>query len=319
MHTKILLIDDDTNLLKSMQRNLRRDFKVLTATSGPQGIELLRQEGPFAVLVSDLQMPQMDGIEVLRRARHISPETVRILLTGHTDQDVAIKATNTGKVFRFLTKPCDTQTLLTTLQEASLHYHLVNANQEMIEETLVGVVGLLSLILGQMRPEAQATTNRLKRYCLHIARESGFTELWLVEMAAMLSCIGYLAIPPAILHAHRQGALLLPEQKALLAEYPGVTLELLSQVPGFEEVIAMIGLAHDIIPSRGSASAIYKTERATQGASILRTAMALDEHLSGGLTPHVTLEQLARDHSLESRLIKTCQSYLQTMRKRDTP
>jgi response regulator RpfG family c-di-GMP phosphodiesterase len=311
MQTRILLIDDDTNLLQTMQRSLRKDFEVHTATSGQQGLDLLRQQGPFAVLVSDLKMPQMDGIEVLRLARKISPETVRILLTGYTDQETAIKATNTGKVFRFLTKPCETQTLMTTLQEATLHYRMLQAKQDLIEETLVGAVGLLSQILGQVNPEALATTNRLKRYSLHIARESEYQELWLVEMAAMLSHIGCLSIPPAVLHTYNTGNTLSPEEAAMLAAHPGEALALLRQISGFEEVSKIIMLAHgtmtEVSPLPLAVS--EKETRTTLGGRILQTAMILDNHLMAGLSAQQALEQMVHDDRLDQKLVAACRSY----------
>jgi len=106
MTDKILIVDDEQNILDGMKALLRRRFNVQTALGAGLGLEMLRSSGPFAVVMSDLKMPGMNGIEFLSRVRELSPATVRIMLTGHGDLDAAINAVNLGEVFRFYTKPC---------------------------------------------------------------------------------------------------------------------------------------------------------------------------------------------------------------------
>ena len=106
MTDKILFVDDDANLLASFRRQLRKQFQIETALGGPQGLKLVDQNGPYAVIVSDFRMPHMDGIEFLSRVREVAPDSVRIMLTGNADMQAAIQAVNEGNIFRFLTKPC---------------------------------------------------------------------------------------------------------------------------------------------------------------------------------------------------------------------
>jgi serine phosphatase RsbU (regulator of sigma subunit) len=108
---KILFVDDDVNLLASFQRQLRKQFRIETALGGHEGIELVRNNGPYAVIVSDFSMPHMNGIEFLSRARQIAPDSIRIMLTGNADLQAAIQAVNEGNIFRFLTKPCSLDVL----------------------------------------------------------------------------------------------------------------------------------------------------------------------------------------------------------------
>src|SRR5947209_3169648 len=95
----ILFVDDDSNLLAGYQRNLRKGFRIDTAASGPQALTMLTAQGPYAVIVSDMRMPQMDGVQFLSKAKSVSPRSVRIMLTGNADQKTAIEAVNEGYVF----------------------------------------------------------------------------------------------------------------------------------------------------------------------------------------------------------------------------
>lgn len=119
---KILLVDDEKNILDGIKRQLRKHFDIQTALGGEQGLELIRTAGPFEVIVSDLRMMGMDGLTFLRKVCKISPDSVRVMLTGYGDLEVAVEAVNRGRIFRFLSKPCPPDVLLETLNECIEHY-----------------------------------------------------------------------------------------------------------------------------------------------------------------------------------------------------
>jgi DNA-binding NtrC family response regulator len=127
---RILLVDDDIEILDGMQRQLRRDFDVTTTCDAKEAIRLVVAGGPYAVVVSDLRMPGMDGVSLLFLIRKISPETVRVLLTGNADVEAAISAVNQGNIFRFLTKPCPPAILIGALEASVEQYRLSNAGRE---------------------------------------------------------------------------------------------------------------------------------------------------------------------------------------------
>ncbi|HZJ63904.1 MAG TPA: response regulator, partial [Kofleriaceae bacterium] len=112
-------------MLEALAVNLRRGFDVVTATSGADGLEHLRAQSDFAVVVSDMRMPKMDGATFLALALDASPDTTRILLTGQADLTSAIKVVNHGQIFRFLTKPCPRDTLRTAIDSAVIQHRLV--------------------------------------------------------------------------------------------------------------------------------------------------------------------------------------------------
>jgi len=117
MTEKILIVDDEQAVLEGLRAILKRGFNIITAHGPKAGLLALRAAGPFAVVVSDFKMPQMDGAEFLSRVREISPRTVRVVLSGYADFDAAVDAMNKGECFRFLTKPCDAEVLRKTLLE----------------------------------------------------------------------------------------------------------------------------------------------------------------------------------------------------------
>ena len=116
MENRILFVDDDSNILDGYKRQLRKNFSIETAEGGEKGLEAVKNNGPFAVIVSDLKMPGMDGNQFLAHVKEIAPESTRILLTGYADLKSAIEAINNGRIFRLLTKPCDKIDLIQTLE-----------------------------------------------------------------------------------------------------------------------------------------------------------------------------------------------------------
>ena len=136
MSTKILCVDDDASILAAYQRNLRKQFPIDVALGGQEGLDAMANKGPYAVIVADMQMPGMNGVQFLTRAEEIAPDTVRIMLTGNADQKTAADAVNQGHVFRFLTKPCAPEELALMLSAALKQYRLVTAERELLEKTL---------------------------------------------------------------------------------------------------------------------------------------------------------------------------------------
>lgn len=119
---KILLVDDEPNVLEALQRQHGKQFQIHTASGGEQGLTMVRILGPFAIIISDCRMPSMDGIQFLGLVRKISPSSVRMMLTGNNDLETAMKAVNQGEIFRFLTKPCDTETFIQALEDGIKQY-----------------------------------------------------------------------------------------------------------------------------------------------------------------------------------------------------
>lgn len=114
----ILLVDDDANLLDGFRRRLSVYYSLRTFSNPKEALEAVRDEGPFPVIVSDMRMPEMDGLSFLRQVRRYHPQSVGIILTGDSDQELAVQALNDGYVFRFLKKPCSKEDLKQAIDDA---------------------------------------------------------------------------------------------------------------------------------------------------------------------------------------------------------
>ncbi|MGA7591963.1 MAG: response regulator, partial [Candidatus Sulfotelmatobacter sp.] len=168
MSEKILLVDDDSNILDGFRRTLSREFLLETALGGEQALKLVADKGPYAVVVSDMRMPGMDGIQLLIRIKSISPDTIRVMLTGNADMETAINAINEGSIFRFLNKPCSKEIMAKTLTAALVQYRLITAEKQLLEQTLSSSIQVLTEVLSLVNPAAFSRAERARRYIHHI-------------------------------------------------------------------------------------------------------------------------------------------------------
>jgi putative nucleotidyltransferase with HDIG domain len=132
---KVLFVDDEENVLKSLKRLfIDEDFEIFTANSGKAGLEVVK-ELEMSVVVSDQKMPEMGGAEFLEKAGELSPDSVRIVLTGYADVNAAINAINKGGAYRYITKPWNDGDLITTVKDAAERFRLIKENRRLTELT----------------------------------------------------------------------------------------------------------------------------------------------------------------------------------------
>jgi predicted signal transduction protein with EAL and GGDEF domain len=141
---RILCVDDEPEVLAGLRRTLRRTYDVTIALGGRAAIEEINSRGPFTVIVSDLNMPQMNGIDFLRWVSEHAPDTAGILLTGNANLSAAIAAVNTGYIFRFLTKPCPLPQLLDAIaagcnRHAAKYAERILLNQAVDQDAVTGL------------------------------------------------------------------------------------------------------------------------------------------------------------------------------------
>jgi len=130
----LLLVDDEANILAALKRLLRRDgYQIITADGGEQGLQRLA-EHPVDVIVSDQRMPGMSGVEFLRRAKALRPDTVRMTLSGFTELQSIIDAVNEGAIYKFLTKPWDDTLLRQHIADAFRDKELADDNKRLSQE-----------------------------------------------------------------------------------------------------------------------------------------------------------------------------------------
>ena len=172
MAEKILLVDDDSLILEGYRRSLSREFLMETALGAEQALKLATDNGPFAVVVSDMRMPGMDGVQLLSRIKSMSPDTIRVMLTGNAEIETAISAINEGSIFRFLTKPCSKEMMAKTLTAAMVQYRLVTAEKQLLEQTLTSSVQVLTEVLSLVNPAAFSRAEHRRR----ISRREALTQ-----------------------------------------------------------------------------------------------------------------------------------------------
>jgi ActR/RegA family two-component response regulator len=173
----ILCVDDDPNILAALQRQFRKTFRIVTATGPEEGLAAIDGKGPFAVVVSDLRMPGMSGIQFLTAVRALAPDTVRVMLTGQADMADAIAAVNQGAIFRFLLKPSSAIILGKVIEAALEQHRLIVAERQLTQQTLVGCVEVLAEVLSIVEPAAFSRTTRvLRRFHEHPAAAARIIE-----------------------------------------------------------------------------------------------------------------------------------------------
>jgi serine phosphatase RsbU (regulator of sigma subunit)/FixJ family two-component response regulator len=133
---KMLIVDDEPDNLDLLYRTFRLDFQVLRAESAPAALELLDRQGEVAIIISDQRMPEMLGTEFLSRTVERFPDTIRIVLTAYTDVKDLVDAINSGKVFKYITKPWNQQQLNAVVQQAAETYHLVKQRTDNLQRAL---------------------------------------------------------------------------------------------------------------------------------------------------------------------------------------
>lgn len=237
---KILFVDDDENILGAFQRQFRKQFSIETALGPEQGLTALESGDEYAAVVVDMNMPGMNGVEFLKRARARNPNLVRIVLTGNADQATAVHAVNEGHIFRFLNKPCSPEVLSATLQDALRQHDRTMFEKELLRNTLMGSVKVLSELLSMASPSAFERSRYFRQDIAKISRHLGAELTWEMEVAAMLSQIGCMAIPPEILQKARTGQALSSEEKAMIDRVPEIGHHLLGNIPRMEGVARII-------------------------------------------------------------------------------
>jgi response regulator RpfG family c-di-GMP phosphodiesterase len=272
MDNKILFVDDDPNILSAYTRTLRKQYRMTTANGGEEALQLVQTEGPFAVVVSDMRMPGMDGIELLSHIRNFNPDTIRIMLTGNADMGTAIEAVNQGNIFRFLTKPCDPENLVAALDNAIKQYRLVTSERELLEKTLKGSIDLLVELLSTLDPISFGRAQVLGERAQRIAAAMRMEHPWAVSLAAVLSQIGALTVPAAVLTKARSGAFLNQAEREVLSRVPEIGSNLLRHIPRLEEVAEMILYMNKNYNGSGYPPTQVFGDQIPLGARILRVA-----------------------------------------------
>lgn len=291
---RLLCVDDEPAVLEMFQLHLRRAFQVVTAGDGATALRLIEEGPPFAVILSDMRMPTMNGATFLARARALSPDSVRLLLTGHAEIESAMAAVNEGRIFRFLTKPCPPDTLRATLEQAAEQHRLVVSERVLLDQTLTGAVKALTDLLAITAPGAFGRAARLRRTVSALCQELGVAERWAVEVAADLSQVWLVPLSPALADKVLEGAALLPAEQGQVERALRLGDQVLANIPRLEPVRAILAA---LAPGRGGVAHRAPPAGAPHGVALLALAQEFEALESGGMQP---VEALA---AIEARFV----------------
>ena len=314
MSEKILFVDDDAKILKAYQRQLGEQFNLDTALGPEAGLQAVAEQGPFAVIVSDMRMPGMDGVQFLTQVREISSNSVRMMLTGYADIGTAVQAINEGSIFRFLSKPCSADVLARAVTDALDQYRLVMAEKDLLENTLRGSVKVLTEVLSLVNPVAFGRASRILRLVRQMGEKLEVEHLWQLEIATMLSHLGCVTVPEDTLERAYRGQTLSPDEQRILQDHPIVAQNLLANIPRLELVAEMIAYQGKCFDGSGFPRDDRLGEDIPVGARILKVALDFDTHESRGLTPINALQQLKKRADLYDPLVlQACESVLDSL------
>lgn len=306
---KLLFVDDEPNVLDAYRRSVGRKYPIECALGGEEALALIAESGNFAVVVSDMHMAPMNGIELLTLVRAVSPDTVRIMLTG-ADRELAMEAVNEGSVFRFLTKPCPPETLDLALQAGLAQHRLVTAEKAMLSGTLMGAVKILTDVLATARPVAFGRTTRVRDLVRRLGKELIPQQAWRAELAALLSQMGSIAIPEDVLTNAYLGRRLVPRDAKLFEEHPKAGYELVKNVPRLEPVARIILLQEKRYDGSGFPAEDLAGEEIPIEARILKVALALDSLTLAGQNLSEALNTLlARDGHYDDAVLEAVRGW----------
>ncbi len=258
MENTVLLVDDERNILNSLERALRRDgYRILTAENGEDGLVQIKGNR-VALVISDHRMPGMDGAEFLSKVKEASPETVRFMLTGFAELKAVVSAINRGEAARYLTKPWNDEELKAAAKEAVERFNLVEENRRLeavtrqqnaalkdlnanlekkveektkkIRENFFSFVKIFSNVMELYDHNVGGRSRRIAAMARRLSAKMGLdgSDGELIETAALLHNIGLIGLPREMID--RDEDLLTTEERELLVHFPKVSQDLLSTV-----------------------------------------------------------------------------------------
>ncbi len=287
-------MDDDPNLLSGLRRRLHGKFDLVTAEGSAAALDALQSRGPFSVVVADMQMPEMNGVDLLDKLRVVSPDTVRIMLTGNADQTTAAEAINRGAVFRFLNKPCDAEALSVVLREAIRQHELITAEKTLLSQTLRGSVKVMIDLLGMVDPASHARALKLRGWVSALCGPLEIDRPWEVEIAAMLAPLAFMSLPASVRENADRPSRLTPQEKQAVVLSQSALHTLVSQVPRMEGVAEVLQHTTTRFDGGNVSGSPVRGSRLPMGSRLLHALHDIAELEAQGMTLAGSIDVLTK-------------------------
>jgi response regulator RpfG family c-di-GMP phosphodiesterase len=290
---RVLCVDDERLVSEALTVHLQRHFDVTVAESGEEGLAELGRGPTFAVVLSDMRMPGMNGAEFLSAVLSRSPTTTRILLTGHADLEAALAAINQGRIFRFLMKPCPARAVVDTVAEGAEQHRLIHAEKELLEQTLAGSIRVLTDVLALASPLAFGRAARIEKRLSALCDEFEVREQWAILLSAPLYHLGFVSLSDGVAEKVYYGQSLAAAEQETVDRVPELSNQLLASIPRLgpvRDIILAVPLRFD---GAGAPPGKERGEAIPLGARFLRAALDLDGLEAAGIALGEAIDALA--------------------------
>lgn len=316
---KIMIVDDDENILTGFRRRLRRKYKIITSPNPVNALLQVKNQGPIAVVVSDMHMPKIDGVNFLTRLKMISPDSVRMFLTGDSDIETALDAVNQGQVFRYLLKPCPAEAMEKALDAGLEQYRLIMNERNLFEKTLKSCVQVIVDLLSMLNPIAFSRSRRIHSYVSQIVGVLKLKNAWEYEVAALLSQIGCVSVPEDTMRKYVENQPLSKDETKMIDNHPDIGFSLVGNIPRMELPAKMIA-AQGKPCKNVRLEDVRDVDPAALGGLILKVVIDFDILVAQGKTQSEAADQLAAkpkvyEHSLVNLLYGIDLSAIQNVMK----
>ena len=254
---RVLFVDDEPLVLEGLRRTVYTEFLADLAGGPEEGLAKVKKHGPYPVVVSDMRMPGMDGAKFLAIVRTISPDSIRVMLTGYNDIEAAVRAVNEGQIFRFLTKPVNPETLLDTLRACVVQYHSACVEKEQLKITLealeqldLGTLTALARAIDAKSAWTAGHSERVTNLALKLGRAMGLPaeSLELIHRGGLLHDIGKIGTPLTVLDKPGK---LEPEEMQIMRDHVNIGVRILEPIPCLREALPIVAQHHEWLDGSG--------------------------------------------------------------------
>ena len=303
MTDRVLFVDDEPRILDGFRRSLHGRYEFDTATSGPDGLALIEKATtPYAVVVSDMMMPGMNGAQFLTRAHEASPDTVQMILSGEAELSSTIAVVNDGNLFRFLTKPCEAEAMMRALDAALAQHRLVHSERELLDHTLNGAVEVLTELMAATNPAEFSRTERVKAIVGTLLLTLTVADPWELRIAAMLGQVGLMAVPAQVIAEVRSGKEVTSEAAEMYRSHPVLGSDLIRRIPRLQNVAEWVA-AQPVTLADATAAAAGRPPGPVTGHDIYAAVMAFTAGADAGLAPRRVHAALTACHRYDKELL----------------
>ena len=291
---KLLLVDDEPDNLALMYRTLRQDYDLIKSTSPVEALEILKTEKVDAIL-SDHKMPEMDGVEFLKRSCELAPNAMRLLITAYSDAGILIDAINYAKIYRYVKKPYTPEELTLTVSNTMEYLQLKKDNEGLIKDMKELFSGTITAIIEALDAKDSFTLGRSRRVTFYTMKISEALNLdnelkGKIELASMLHDIGMIGISDEIMSKMEN---LEPSEFEEIKKHVSHGVRILEDIKQLKDVVEIIKYHHEFFNGTGYPYGLSGQDIPI-GARIIAVADALDSILPTMDTPdyHAAFEKI---------------------------